>query len=130
MLAIDERQVVERFADLEDLAIAIVAERGRLEAQHQRESQPAAPGGPLGHAHPPVLHGELVAAARTSLMVHVEEHDAVLHQMPRGRLHGRVIVRGLCGRLRGQAGSGQRKTAISQPSGKHRAQRGAQSRAE
>ena len=100
MLPIDERQVVERFADLEDLTIAILAERGWLEAQHQRESQPAAPGGPLGHPHPPVLHRELVAAARTSLLVRVEEHDAVLHQMPRGGLHGGVIVRGLCGRLR------------------------------
>jgi hypothetical protein len=100
MLPIDEREAVERFADLKDFTIAVLAERGGFEAQHQREAQPAVPGWPFGHSHPPVLHRELVAAPRTSLMVPVEENHAVLHEVPRGRLPGVVVVLGWSGRLR------------------------------
>ena len=36
MLAIDQRTAVERLADLKDLAVAVIAERRGLEAEHQR----------------------------------------------------------------------------------------------
>ena len=40
MLAVNQRNAVQRFANLEDLSIAVVAERQRVEAEHQVELQP------------------------------------------------------------------------------------------
>ena len=42
MLAIDQRLAVERLADLKDLAVAVRADRRRIQAEHAGERQPAA----------------------------------------------------------------------------------------
>ena len=101
VLPIDERTIVERLADLEDFAVTVGAECRRFEAEHQRESQPAGAGGSLGHPHPPILDGELLAATRASLIVEIEEDHAILHQVPLGHWHGTVVVLGWRGCLRG-----------------------------
>ena len=109
MLPVDERHAVQRLADLEDLAIAVIAEGERIEAQHQVELQRAAGGRPAEHAHPPVLRAEILAAARAALVVVGQPGDAVLHEMPR---HGGGCAAGAgagcwCGSVWACAGSGR-----------------------
>ena len=83
MLAVDERPAVERFADLEDLAVAVLAERRRIEAEHQVELQsPRARAAARAMPIHQFCRRELVAAARAALVIQVEEDDAVLHEVP------------------------------------------------
>jgi hypothetical protein len=93
MLPIDERHAFERSAGLKDFAIALVADGRLIQAEHhvQAEGVPALL--PVEHAHPPVGHLELVAAARAALIVEHSEHDAVLHEMPAVRHSGRLMIR-------------------------------------
>jgi hypothetical protein len=114
MLAVDDGDVVERLAGLEDLTVPVAAGGQGLGAEHQVEGQRAAREGALRHAHPPVLRHHLVAASRSALMIDGQKQHAVLHQMPCRRLHGGVIVRrGLRGCLR-RLGARRRRTGQKQ----------------
>ena len=82
MLSVDQRMSVDRLAGLQDLAVAILSDRRRVETEHARQRQTSAGHLATRHAHPPVRHDELVAAARASLVIEFSEHDPVLHQLP------------------------------------------------
>src|SRR6187399_1727461 len=83
MLPVDQGYAVQCLADLEDLAIAVIAKRERIETEHEVELQRPACGRTTEHAHPPVLRTEVLAAARTALVVVCQPGHAVLHEMPR-----------------------------------------------
>src|SRR5262245_39270618 len=85
MLAIDERPAIERFADLEDLGVAALARRERIEAEHVVEPQIGRTDLSALHPHPPVWRAKFVRAARTALMVEHTEDHAVLHELPARR---------------------------------------------
>src|SRR5436190_20894261 len=89
MLAVDERTAVERFARLEELAVTTLADAARVEAEHAGERDTSARSVAARHAHPPVRRHELLAAARSTLMIEFREHDPVLHERPAG-LHRHV----------------------------------------
>jgi hypothetical protein len=111
MLPVDQRQAVERLADLEDLAIPIVTNGQRIEAEHQAELQRAAGGWSAQHAHPPVLRAELFSAARPPLVVVGEPGHAVLHEMPGNRIRGRLRVMLMrIGLSRGRERHGRQRT--------------------
>ena len=98
MLVVDERIPLEGLADLEDVAVALRADRRRVETEHQVERELAFAGALLGHAHPPVRRLDLALAARTALVVVHDEHDGVLHERPSRAahvvLHPRVRILG------------------------------------
>ena len=98
MLAIDQRPMVERLANLKKLPVAVASERRRIETEHQVEAKRAAGCWTLGHAHPPVLRRELGSAARAALMIQVQKDHAVLHELPGG--FGRHLVLVFAHRLR------------------------------
>ena len=84
VLMIDEWRAVNRLANLEDFPVTVLAERGRIEAQHAGECQQTARGVPGRHAHPPVGRNELLSPARAPLSVELGEEDAILHELPAG----------------------------------------------
>ena len=114
MLAVDQRPCIERLADLEQLAIPVLAERRGVQAEHQVELQRATGGAALRHAHPPVLRREFGAAPRPALVVQVHEHHAVLHEVPAGERTGSVscMCSGIvCAAARAGEGEEQEKQA-------------------
>ena len=103
VLAIDQRLPVERFTNLEDLPITALADRGRIQAEHDVGAEAVTAAIAHQHPHPPVRDDELVAATRPALRIEQAVDDAILHQMDAWR--GRVLVshlahRALCRWLR------------------------------
>ena len=95
MLSVDQRSPVERFADLKQFAVSILADGGRVETEHARQRQTAARSVAARHAHPPVRHDEFIATARATLVIEVRKDDPVPHELPPGghrHVHRRVFV--------------------------------------
>ena len=82
VLIIDKGLALERFADLEELAITFLTDGQRIEAQHRVDREVCAARLAAEHAHPPVGNAELVAPAWRRLMVEESIYDAVLHDVP------------------------------------------------
>jgi hypothetical protein len=82
MLMVDQRIAFVCLADLHDVAVALVADRQRIQAQHQIHGKRAASERPLPHPHPPVWRLELGFTARAALPVEETEHDRVVHERP------------------------------------------------
>jgi hypothetical protein len=101
MLVIDERVPLVGLADLEDVAVALLADRGGIEAQHQVQRQLALADVLPRHPHPPVRRLDLALAARAALVVEHHEEVRVLHERPARRRHGvpgvRILREGLTG---------------------------------
>ena len=98
VLIIDKGLALERFADLEELAIAFLTDGQRIEAQHRVDREVRAAHVAAEHSHPPVGNAELVAPAWRRLMVEESIYDAVLHDVP------------VSGFRLGECGNGKRHT--------------------
>ena len=82
MLPVDERLPLELFAHLKDFPVATLADRPRIEAQHDVHAELVAAVLAKQHAHPPVRGEELLTAAGPALVVERTGDDAVLDEAP------------------------------------------------